>query len=111
VDVLYQNLLVLASGIQMAGPHLTPQTFQDGLFRTRFPNPGADGPPWYQARVGFGPGNHSMVETEAPVWWSSSGQGTGEGNPQTFCYVAQGRRYGIGEWPVGDLPFFKPPCR
>jgi hypothetical protein len=111
LDVLYWNMLVLASGIQMAGPHLTPQTFQDALFRTRFPNPGADGPPWYQARVGFGPGNHSMIDTEAPVWWSNSGQGTGEGTAQTFCYVDHGRRYGIGEWPTGDLAFFRPPCR
>jgi hypothetical protein len=110
-DALYLNLLVLASGIQMAGPHLTPQTFEDGLFRTRFPNPGADGPPWYQARVGFGPGNHSMEQTEVRVWWSNSGQGTGEGRSETWCYVDAGRRYGIGEWPAEDPAFFTPPCR
>src|SRR5439155_1324822 len=35
----YWAILMIASGIQMAGPHLTAQTFESGLRRTVFPNP------------------------------------------------------------------------
>ena len=44
VDAYYADLYLLALGIQMAGPNLTPQTFQQGLFRY----PGGDGQygPW-----------------------------------------------------------------
>ena len=49
----YSSLLLLASGIQLAGPNLTPATFQAGLMRAdQFPNPGARGAPYFQARVG-----------------------------------------------------------
>ena len=32
VDLLYGQLLPLALGIQMAGPNLTPETFETGMF-------------------------------------------------------------------------------
>lgn len=49
----YHSLALLAAGIQMAGPRLTPDTFKAALHETLFPNPGAGGPPTYQAHVGF----------------------------------------------------------
>ena len=38
----YRALLVLASGIQMAGPNLTPQTLGAALKKTKFPYPADD---------------------------------------------------------------------
>ena len=113
----YWALLLIASGIQQAGPHLTPQTFEQGLQQTRFPNPGADGPPYYQARVGFGPGNHSMIDTFAPIWFdpnaASYAYNTEGGQQSTgaFCYVNRGVRFALGEWPTGEPAFRQPPCR
>lgn len=106
---LYKSLLLLASGIQMAGPELTPFSFEEGLMRTEFPNPGAKGPPYYQARVAF-PGIHSMQQDMAMVWLSSTEQSPATGFAPSFCYVDLGRRYGLGEWPQ-DARFFEGPCR
>ncbi len=111
----YWNLLTLASGIQMAGPNLTPQTFQQGLDRTVFPNPRCGGPPYYQACVGFYPDQHSMIRDFAAVWWDNA-QFSYQGSAQSqragaYCYVDQGKRFSLGTWPSGPLPWFQPPCR
>lgn len=110
----YGALLLLASGIQMAGPHLTPQSFEQGLMKARFPNPGAGGPPYWQAHVGFGPGDHAMSNDLNAFWWSADARKEIEPrNPHGFCYINRGQRWSLGGWPEGALPFFDRthPCR
>lgn len=107
---LYASLLVLASGVQLAGPELTPQNMQRGLFEAQFPNPGAGGPPYYQGRVGF-PGVHTMQQDMAMVWLSQTEPSPVTRRAPSFCYVQEGRRYGIGQWPTQQMPFRQPPCR
>jgi hypothetical protein len=113
----YRQLLPLVSGIQMAGPRLDAASFERGLQSARFSNPRAGGPPYWQATVGFGPGDYSMVDDSALFWWdpgqrkvrgSASGDQTG-----TYCYINQGQRWGSGGWPEGPQPFFDRtrPCR
>ncbi len=116
VSKRYKGLLLLASGIQTAGPKLTPESFEAGLFKTKFPNPGCSAPPYFQACVGFGPGNHSMVSDMAMVWWDSTalpqdGQG-GQGNGD-WCYIERGVRYSVGQWPKEQPSFYDrtKPCR
>lgn len=106
---LYKSLLLLASGIQMAGPELTPANFEEALMRTQFPNPGAAGPPYYQARVGF-PGTHSMQQDMAMVWVGATERSPATDLSPSFCYVDLGRRYGLGQWPQ-EAEFFSGPCR
>ncbi len=112
-SAIYSELLLLAAGIQMAGPHLTPETFEQGLFRTRFPNPGAGGPPYWQARVGFGPGDHTMIDDLPLLWWSERAHGYDEGTGGAFeshaggfCYIDGGARHSPGGWPERQHPFF-----
>ncbi len=115
-EPFYHNMLLFFSGIQMAGPRLTPETFQAALFRTQFPNPGADAAPWYQARVGFDGGKHTMQDTIAPVWLSLTDPST-EAPPSSvsFCYVQHGVRLKPDDdWTkYGDLDkqLFQEPCR
>jgi hypothetical protein len=111
-QALYQSLLTLASGIQMAGPRLTPKTFQQGLFKTRFPNPGCDGPPAYQGCVGFSGASHSMLDSFALEYWSTSAIAPQYQTPGTFCYVGLGRRFRIGNMPKTDAVLFErgAPC-
>lgn len=103
----YEEMMVLFSGLQMAGPHLTAQSFQDGLFRAQFPNPRHGAAPYYQAAVGFAPGLHSFFHDAAPIWWSDKDQNYTTNEPRTgsFCYVAGGVRFGPGQWP-GSINFF-----
>ena len=107
----YQDMLLLASGIQMAGPNLTPQTFADALHRTVFPNPGAGAAPWFQARVGFPNGGHAMRLDAAMYWYDRGGQGRFDPTiPGRICYVYGGRRYATDRWPRGDQPFRQGAC-
>ena len=113
IENRYQALLVLASGIQAAGPGLTPETFAKGLQSLRFPNPGAGAAPYYQATVGF-TGDHSMIDDEALQWWSASAPAYYSLQPVGgWCYVDQGARWRLGQWPNRPDAFFDAdkPCR
>lgn len=106
----YYQLLNLASGIQLAGPNLTPETFQQGLARADFPNPGAGGPPQYQAAIDFH-GSHTARASAALYWYSTQDSGVVE--PERLgavCYLDGGTRYEIGEFPTEQQPWFQPPC-
>ena len=113
-DNKYRSLLILAAGIQAAGPRLTPETFAKGLQSLRFPNPGAGAAPYFQATVGF-TGDHTMVDDEALVWWSSTAPAyySASRNVGGWCYVDQGARWRLGQWPSRPDAFFDPtkPCR
>ena len=109
---LYHRLLLLASGIQMAGPRLTPDTFAKGLWSTTFPNPGAAATPSFQATVGAEPEQFSLVSDIALIWWDASNADpsrTSElpgAGPGGFCYVGRGTRWSLGRWPSGDPGLF-----
>lgn len=102
----YSSLLLLASGIQMAGPKLTPETFAQGLAKTRFPNPSPGAAPYYQGRVGFEGGRHTMLSDGVMFWYSLSQPGiVNPSTPGRVCYVFGGQRFGLGRWPKTDAPF------
>ena len=112
---LYQELLLLASGIQMAGPHLTPDSFAQALHTTVFPNPGAGTDPYFQARVGFAGDDAVMTDDFTAFWLDSrtTGQqvenaGTNEG--LAFCAVGRGLRWDPDTWPSTDS-YYQGACR
>lgn len=108
----YYELLVLASGIQMAGPNLTPKTFEQGLFKARFSAAGSGYEPLWYPGGGFGPGDHSMVDDAAMIWYSPTADSyTTNVRKGSFCYIRRGQRYGFGQWPAEDPPFFQNPCK
>jgi hypothetical protein len=118
LESLYHQLLLLASGIQAAGPNLTPATFQAGLQSLTFPNPGAAGAPSWQATVGFPPGEHTMIRDLGLWWWDNTRGSPGDSwntayqNHQTQggrCFVALGRRWQIN-WPANPT-LQSGPCR
>ncbi len=114
-EVIYRMMLIIASGIQMAGPSLTPQTFQRGLQQTTFPNPAAGAAPHWQASVGFGNADYTMQNDFGLVWWSKSTQVDGQPSSQigSWCYIDRGARWRLGQWPKREHAFFdrSQPCR
>jgi hypothetical protein len=97
---VYRPLLLLASGLQMAGPHLTPQTFLEGLRKTRFPNPITS---IHAGAVGISPDGYTFTQDAAEWWWSNTARGpysddsaAGKG---AICYVNGGARHDLGTWP------------
>ena len=113
----YEEMLMLASGIQMAGPNLTPETFAQGLHDTHFPNPGAAGPPFYQGTVGFEDGDSVMVDDLTAFWLDTRKTGqevqnsTGVNEYDAFCAVGSGIRFSEDTWPRKDGYYAPGVCR
>lgn len=102
-EEVYNQLSLLAAGIQEAGPHLTPATFATGLQGAELPNTGAGSAPLWQAPVGFGPGDHSMLGGDYTVVRYApdlpSVRPWVDGQLGTWCYLDAGRRFRVGEFP------------
>jgi len=100
----YESLLLLASGIQMAGPDLTADSFEYGLQHAQFPNPNTPNGP---AGVGFGTG-HAMNNDAGAMWWDPAKRTTWGpglvGGMGAWCWADQGRRYRLNEWPGRETP-------
>ena len=106
-NIEYRILLLLASGIQMAGPNLTPETFERGLQKAMFPNPDH---PTNPGKVGFA-GSHAMTLDAAEVFWSDTARSPYPAEEVgSICYVDGGQRRLAGGFPSGDGGFFTSPC-
>lgn len=112
IKYIYEPLLLLASGIQWAGPNLTPDTFGAALRNLAFPNPGAGTLPYYQAHVGFGPGDHFFFDDAAPIFWRDDETSHDLNTPTgAYCYVDGGSRYLSGNFPTTPSAIFHDgPC-
>ena len=107
----YYQLLLLASAIQLAGPDLTPASFQRGLQLAQFANPGAGAAPYFQAKAGFPSQRHVMTHDAAMFWYDPNRPGTIDPTvPGSVCYVDRGRRYDLGQWTRSDPAFYTGPC-
>lgn len=113
----YQELMLLASGLQMAGPNLTPQTFADALHTTQFPNPGGGREPFFQGTVGFAGDDTVMVDDYTAFWLDTRTTGQqvssspGINQETAFCMVARGQRWNEDTWPRADRFYQSGVCR
>ncbi len=97
VDELYHQLLVLALGIQMAGPDLTPETFETGLFA--YPGGTGQAGAW-----DFGPGRYTPVTDIRELWWDPDTISAFNGEQGT--YRDNGQRYTQDAVPEGEPEVF-----
>lgn len=114
---MMSNWLMLYAGLQLAGPHLTPATFQAGMFSDP-PNGGsACGciTSWLDA---FGPqgvmgtqNNYFSSGDYNQFWWDTSvgkEELAGTEGPGFNRYMNGGQRKRLGLWPSGAPAFFNP---
>ncbi|MDQ2650950.1 MAG: hypothetical protein M3Z03_15540, partial [Actinomycetota bacterium] len=100
VEDLYYQLYLLSIGIQLAGPNLTPETFQAGLFS-------------YQAQTGprgtwdFGPGDRTPTNDYREVWWDPERISSQNDRRGRWVELNGGRRYRPEDPPSGRAPFFE----
>ena len=96
---LYRPLLLLAAGIQMAGPKLTAESFRAGLLKTTFPNPVTS---LNAGDVGMESQGYSFTRDATEWWYSTSAKGPysddDAGAKGAICYLDAGRRYHHGTW-------------
>jgi hypothetical protein len=107
---VYRPLLMLASGLQMAGPHLTPQTFRDGLRKAAFPNPVTR---IHAGAVGVSKNGWTFTQDAAEWWWDNDAKGPytddssqGKG---AICYLDGGIRR-RDSWPHQAARIFTGPA-
>jgi hypothetical protein len=94
-DVIYYQLQMLAIGIQMAGPNLTPETFEQGMFRY----PQTTGPlgTWK-----FGPGDYTTSQDAREVYWDANAISPQNDKRGGWIDPNRGARYPIGRFPAGE---------
>jgi hypothetical protein len=92
-QMMFDQMQVLAIGLQMAGPTLNPNTFQAGMF-AYLPRSGPEGL-W-----DFGPGDYSTSDDAREVYWNPNATST-QNNKKGAYIASSNNRYPIGKWPVG----------
>lgn len=111
--VLVQAPLIFFTGLHLAGPDLTDETFRDGLFR--YPSIATTKPTWLHiswGKQGIWPGTDWFGSDDATlIWWNPNATGTDEvGNTGKgmYEYAEGGRRYLPNGWPQGPARVFDP---
>ena len=101
--VLFDPLIQLVSGIQAAGPNLTPETFREGLFDI-----GYRFYPKLSWAIGGGYSNtdFTYIDNVAEVWWDPDQPKPQDGTPGAYRWVRCGERYAEGELPREDPRVF-----
>jgi hypothetical protein len=99
VDAAFYQLYLLAIGIQMAGPQLTPASFERGMLA--YPEHSGPGGTWR-----FGPGKFDPQVSASVIWWDAEGQSPLTGGKGTYRHV--GQPYRIGDLPAGEPAVFGP---
>ena len=97
VNVIYEQLEQLAIGIQMAGPHLTPTTFETGMFNYPAHDGGAGS--W-----AFSKGQFTAPNDVREVCWGTAA--VSPFNERTGAYVGTSNQ----RWQASGIPSGSPGC-
>ncbi|HVA06927.1 MAG TPA: ABC transporter substrate-binding protein [Acidimicrobiales bacterium] len=100
VDLIYEQLYQIAIGIQMAGPDLTPQTFEAGM--RAYPGSQANSPHALYGTWAFPPGHYTPEVDSVEIYWDPN-----KVSPYNGCagaYVQMSPRYRANQYPVGPPP-------
>ena len=99
-EELYYQMYMLAIGLQMAGPNLTPETFEQGMFAY----PGGTGPrgTWH-----FGEGDYTPTDDFREIWWNPDQISSQNNQPGTWIELNGGQRYFPGQVPAEPAPYFQ----
>ena len=97
VNLIYLQLDELAIGIQMAGPNLNPQTFQQGMFN--FPPKVGPAGLW-----GWNSSQYTIPNDVREICWSNSTISPYNAKPGAFLGTSSTR------WPIDQIPAGKPAC-
>lgn len=97
VNLIYLQMDMLAIGIQMAGPDLTPQTFQQGMFQF----PPKEGP---AGLWGWGPSQYTVPNDVREICWSPNGVSPYNNKAGEYVGTSNTR------WTFGNIPKGPPGC-
>ena len=95
VDLIYFQMQMMAIGIQMAGPNLTPANFQKGMFAY----PGRLGPVGFW---GLKPHDYTAADDVREIYWDGNATSTYNGKQGAYIDPQKGTRWLPGQIPAGD---------
>lgn len=109
--VILPGPAVLFSGLQAAGPRLTPESFRDGLFSLTIRTGAVTNQTFSYGDRGYWPyTDYNGIDDATEIWWDPSASGPDEirrDGQGLYRYVDGGRRYLVGEWPTSDTKAFQ----
>ena len=95
VDLLYYQLYLLAVGVQEAGPQLTPETFERGMYAY----PGGYGP---AGTWKFTPGRYTPTQDAREIYWDRNAISPQNKQKGSYVDTTPGKRYRPGDWPATE---------
>ena len=93
VELIYNQLYLLAIGVQGAGPNLNPQSFEKAMFD--YPRRTGPSGTW-----GFAPGDYTTSDDAREVFWNPGAASIQTRSAGTYQDPNGGARYPIGKWPA-----------
>jgi hypothetical protein len=110
--LLVQAPLIFFTGLHLAGPHLSPETFRDGLFRYPAATTGPTHLHFSWGRHGIWAGTDYFGGDDAAlIWWDPNAVGPDElgyVDKGMYQYSYMGKRFLPGQWPRGNPDVFNP---
>jgi hypothetical protein len=97
VNIIYGQMAMMAIGLQMAGPHLTPQSYQQGMFAF----PGKLGP---AGLWGFGKDQYTIPNDFREVCWSPNTVSPYNSKQGAYIETSKSR------WTIDNVPKGPPGC-
>ncbi|MGI8493378.1 MAG: ABC transporter substrate-binding protein, partial [Acidimicrobiales bacterium] len=99
VDLIFQQIEEMAIGITLAGPNLTPNSFEQGMFSF----PPQEGP---YGLWGFGPNDFTTTDDVREICWSPTA--ISAYNQKQGAYLPG--KYNNARWVAGTIPPGPPGC-
>lgn len=95
----YEANRQLFTGIQVAGPRLTPQTMDKGFHAIP---PGPSDSPFVPACY-YEPGDYTCIKDATAMYWDRDGNAPGSNSPGCWKMPDEGKRYRTEDWPNQDI--------
>lgn len=103
VSILEPLMRTMFTGIHLAGPDLTPETFRDGLYRFEPAGGTSTNPLSSRGEHGIWPEiDNGGTDDATIIWWDPEATGedeTGGEGQGMYRYAKGGERYNLGEFP------------
>lgn len=101
-NLMTSYALIVASGVEAAGPKLTPLSYEYGMLTM----PGYDSyRQWHDPRlyyVKFGRGDYTALSDIREVYWDGSKTSLTNGRQGAYVALDNGARYDLGDLPSGE---------
>jgi hypothetical protein len=102
---MYPGIRLMFTGIQVAGPKLTPASMDKG-YHAIPDKPSTD--PFVPACY-FDPGDYTCIKDAQLQYWDASGHSPGTTGGGCLRMIEEGKRYVAGTWPERDISALRGP--